>query len=224
MKKPVVVFDVNETLLDLAPVAEVFDGAFGDRSAAAEWFTRMLELSWVATITDAYRPFTELGAAAVEMVGSARGVTVGSEAVAAVMEAMRSLPPHPDAAEGLQFLDQAGFRLAALTNSPPGAAHAQLEHAGLAASFETIMSVEMVRSFKPDGRVYEAAAARLEVDAGDMVMVAAHAWDIAGAMAVGCRGAFVARPGRVLSPLQPAPDFVGSDVADVARLIVAELG
>jgi 2-haloacid dehalogenase len=51
-------------------------------------------------------------------------------------------------------------------------------------------------------------------------LVAAHAWDVSGALAAGARAAFVARPGMVLSPLGAAPDIVGSDLAEVAQLIV----
>jgi 2-haloacid dehalogenase len=52
-------------------------------------------------------------------------------------------------------------------------------------------------------------------------LVAAHAWDIAGAQAAGCAAAFVARPGKVLSPLGERPDVIGADLREVAAQIVA---
>jgi 2-haloacid dehalogenase len=224
MVRPVVVFDVNETLLDLAPIGDAFDETLGDADAAGQWFARLLELSWVAAITGEYHSFAELGGAAVQMVFEARGLEVEPAQTAAVVGVMRRLPPHPDVAPGLDLLADADFRLAALTNSPSEVARAQLEHAGLIERFERLMSVEMVATFKPSAEVYRAAAAELGVETGDMVMVAAHAWDIAGAMAAGCRGAFVSRPGRVLSPLQAVPDLVASDVTGVARLIIQSFG
>jgi 2-haloacid dehalogenase len=52
-------------------------------------------------------------------------------------------------------------------------------------------------------------------------LVAAHAWDVSGALAAGCAAAFVARPGKVPSPLGPQPDIVGADLAEVAAMIRA---
>ena len=68
-------------------------------------------------------------------------------------------------------------------------------------------------------------AAELGVWVGEIRLVAARAWDIAGALAAGAAAAFVARPGVVLDPLVPAPDVIGSDLSDVAEQIIsAELG
>lgn len=55
---------------------------------------------------------------------------------------------------------------------------------------------------------------------GDVRLVAAHSWDVSGALAAGARAAFVARPGMVLSPLGPQPDIVGADIADVVAQIL----
>ncbi len=222
--RPVIVFDVNETLLDLTPIREGFAASFGDEDAASVWFTTLLELSFVDTITGAYHPFTELAQAAFTMVARARGVTVPAATRDEIVGRIRTLPPHPDVEPALRRLDAAGFRLAALTNSPPATAKAQLANAGLADLLEKILSVEMVRRFKPARQVYETAAARLRIPITALLMVAAHDWDVAGAMAAGGRGAFVARPGRVLSPLQPEPDVVGPDLEAVATAIVARFG
>jgi len=219
--RPVVVFDVNETLLDLEPIRVEFERVFGERAVASVWFATLLRLSFVATITKDYRPFTELGGAAFDMVAAARSSNPSPVDRSAVVGAMRSLPAHPDSSPGLAALADAGFRMAALTNSPLDAARDQLEAAGLAGYLERIMSVDMVEVFKPAAAVYRAAAARLAVPANGMLMVAAHDWDVAGAMAAGCRGAFVSRPGMVLSPVQPKPDIVGTDIEHVAAKIIA---
>ena len=58
------------------------------------------------------------------------------------------------------------------------------------------------------------------VEAGQVRLIAAHAWDTAGALNAGCAAAFVARPGMVLDPLVPPPDIVGSDLDEVADQIL----
>ena len=222
--KPLIVFDVNETLLDLGPIRDGFEATFGDRSLAGVWFGQLLKLSFVASITGRYRPFTELAVAAFDMVTDSASFTVASEERDSILTRIRSLPPHPDSEAGLNSLRDHGFRLAALTNSPQATAEAQLSHAGLDRYLERIMSVDMVRTFKPAAVVYRAAAVELDLPIGELMMVAAHDWDIAGAMAAGTRGAFVAREGQVLDPGQLPPDFVGADIEDVARQLIAAFG
>jgi 2-haloacid dehalogenase len=131
------------------------------------------------------------------------------------------LPPHPEVGAALERLSAVGFRLATLTNSTEAVARAQLEHAGLIDHFERTLSADAVRRLKPAPEPYRMAARELGVEIGAIRLVAAHAWDIAGALRAGAAAAFVARPGLVLDPLAPEPDVIGSDLADVAERIIA---
>jgi 2-haloacid dehalogenase len=121
----------------------------------------------------------------------------------------------------LDRLREAGFRLATLTNNPFAVVEAQLSNAGIRDHFERTLSVETVKRFKPAPEVYTMAAAQLEVLVNDIRLVAAHSWDVAGAMAAGCAAAFVSRPGMVLDPLHPRPDIVGADLTAVTAEIIA---
>jgi 2-haloacid dehalogenase len=108
----------------------------------------------------------------------------------------------------------------ALTNSTLEVAEAQLTHAGIREKFEQVFSADGVRRLKPAPEPYRMVAERLGVSLGDVTLVAAHAWDIAGAARVGCKTAFVARPGMVVDPLAPAPMLVGADLIEVAQRIL----
>jgi 2-haloacid dehalogenase len=77
-----------------------------------------------------------------------------------------------------------------------------------------------VRQFKPAPAVYQSAATSLGVETRNIRMVAAHSWDVGGALRAGCAAAFVARPGMVLDPLFDKPDIVGRDLAQVVDRIV----
>jgi 2-haloacid dehalogenase len=68
------------------------------------------------------------------------------------------------------------------------------------------------------------AAESLGVEVGEIRLVAAHGWDIAGALRAGCAAAFVDRPGKALFPTAPSPDVVGADLREVADRIVAAEG
>ena len=204
----VIAFDVNETLLDLAPLDPLLGGA----DARARWFSQMLQLAFVGGLTNRYVDFSSAQRAALEM--------LGHENADAVLGQMRALPAHPDAAPALERLRDAGLTLAALTNSPLDVAHAQLGHAGLAAHFHAILSGDQVQALKPRPEPYHLVARTFDVAPGDVRLVAAHAWDVSGALAAGCRAAFVRRPGKAPSPLGDPPDVVGDDLLEVADRIL----
>jgi 2-haloacid dehalogenase len=209
------VFDVNETLLDLAALDPVFERIFGDAAQRPVWFAQMLQLALTATITGEYRPFGAHAIAALEMLGARRGVEIGDAERAAVRDGMTSLPAHPDVRPALERLRDDGFRLATLTNSTLEVAEAQLSFAGIRELFEASLSADSVQRLKPAPEPYRHAADALGVPIGEMLLVAAHAWDVAGAMAAGARGAFVARPGMVQDPGGRQPDLVVGDLTEL---------
>jgi 2-haloacid dehalogenase len=217
----VIAFDVNETLLDLGALDPHFERAFGNPAVREQWFGQMLQLAFVGGLTGRYVDFGTAQRAALAMLSERHGVELDVEEIAS---AMSSLPPHDDAAEALDALRAARLPLAALTNSTLEVAQAQLENAGLADRFDAILSADEVRALKPQREPYELVARTFEVRVRDVRLVAAHAWDIAGALAAGCAAAFVARPGKVLSPLGEAPDVVGADLREVAARIVERDG
>src|SRR5438045_7803092 len=139
------------------------------------------------------------------MVAARHGAALAADDRSEILRGMRALPPHPDVRPALDLLQDAGFRLATLTNSNAEAAEAQLGHAGLRGYFEQVLSVERVRRLKPAPEVYRMAAATLGVPPDQMRLVAAHAWDVAGALRGGCAAAFGRRQGRVAGQLGARP-------------------
>jgi 2-haloacid dehalogenase len=217
----VIAFDVNETLLDLSPLDPLFEQAFGSGALRAQWFAQMLQLAFVGGLTGRYVDFTGAQRAALKMLAETTGATLDPEAGEQIVAEMRRLPPHADAAPALDRLRETGLTLATLTNSPLDVARDQLNHAGLADRFDAILSADQVQALKPLPAPYHLVARTFDTSADDVRLVAAHAWDVSGALAAGCAAAFVSRPGKVLSPLGDQPDIVGADLVDVARQIAA---
>jgi 2-haloacid dehalogenase len=217
--KRICVFDVNETLLDLAALDPHFEKAFGDAAVRPQWFMQMLQSAFVATITDSYVPFGEIGASALKMTAERQNVELSEEDQKSILMGMRELPPHPEVPESLDRLRDAGFRLVALTNSTQEVAETQLQYAGLTDKFEKILSADTAKRLKPAPAPYRMTARTLEVETRDLRLVAAHAWDIGGALRAGCAGAFVAR--QPYDSLVERPDVMGADLSEVADGIIA---
>ena len=219
-KPRVLVFDVNQTLLDLNVLRPHFVRVFGDGKALDEWFTLLLHYSLVVTVTAAYADFGTVARAVLQMLAGNRGTKVSPEDANLILQGLLTLPPHPEVVQSLKLLKAAGFRMVTLTNSSPSAVKAQLQNAGLANYFEESISVEIVHRFKPDLLVYQSTAAHLGVKAEELVLIAAHAWDVFGAMKAGWRAAFVARNGITLFPLGPQPEFMGPDIRAIVTAIM----
>lgn len=216
----VLVFDVIETLLDLNALSPRFEKAFGTNRALDEFFAQMLQSAFAITAAGSYTDFGSVAKAALGMVAERRGITMTSDGMMQILSGLRSLPAHPEVATSLRQLKDAGFRTAALTNSALPVLEAQVANAGLKEYFDALLTVDTVKRFKPAPEVYRAAAKSLGVTTTDIRMIAAHSWDVGGAMQAGCSAAFVARTGMVLDPLFAKPDIVGKDLQQVADLIL----
>ena len=151
----------------------------------------------------------------------ARGARLTPDDRTRILAGTRTLPAHPDVRPALERLRKEGFRTVTLTNSAPAAVAQQLQFAGLADLFEASYSVDAVKRFKPAAEPYRYAAQQLGVTTGELRLVAAHAWDVLGALQAGCVAAFVARPGKVLYPLGPQPDIVVPDFRTLVDQILA---
>jgi 2-haloacid dehalogenase len=216
----VVAFDVNETLLDLRVLDTSFEELFGDVALRPQWFAQMLQLSFVGGLTDNYVDFSTAQRAALRMIAQRRDRMLTDNEIEHVVEGMTRLPAHPEVPAALAALAATELTVVALTNSTQAVAEAQLANAGIRQHFAHVFSADAVGHLKPAAQPYQAVAEATWVPIAAVRLVAAHSWDITGALAAGCKAAFVARAGMVLSPLGPQPDIVGPDIADVVKQII----
>lgn len=200
---PVLAFDVNETLLDFGPLDPLFGGVDGRK----RWFNQFVELSFLGGITGDYIDYPTAQRAALTM--------LGVDNVDEVFAAVRRLPLHSDVVPALERL-RAHYTLVALTNSPLAVVTEQMEFNGATSCFDAILSADTARALKPRAEAYQHVGATLGVPLSEVRLVAAHGWDIAGALAAGCHGAFVRRSGQALIPVGAQPDIVVDDLAELA--------
>lgn len=218
----ILVFDVNETLLDITSLEPLFERCFSDSSVLREWFAQLILYSQTMTLSGLYTPFGELGIGTLRMVASIHGATIEDSDIDELKQRMGSMPAHPDVVPALTRLRDAGFRLVTLTNSASSSSPTPLERAGLGDFFEHFFSVESVGKFKPALATYRHVAQKMNVETSGLCLVACHLWDTIGAQAAGCRGALITRPHNATLPAEkvPTPDLVASDMADLTDQII----
>ncbi|MBX2821408.1 MAG: haloacid dehalogenase type II [Rhodothermaceae bacterium] len=214
--RPYLVFDVNETLLDLSALDPHFQAYFGDKRFRKDWFNQVLQSAFSSTILGSYHNFGLVARSALTMVANQNDISLEQDAYTSILGQMRQLPAHPDVLPGIIRLKEAGFQMSALTNSPYEVAKDQIDHAGLSEYMDSVLSVDASMALKPARAVYAYASQALDQEAHNLCLIAAHPWDIAGAMRSGWQGAFITRHDKAWNPLFEEPSYHGIDLLDIA--------
>jgi 2-haloacid dehalogenase len=221
---PALVFDVNETLLDLDAMAPHFDRLFGRSGMLREWFAQLILYSQAITLTGEYVPFGSLGGAVLKMIGAIEGIHVPDSEIQSVKEAIAMLPAHAEVPAALARLRAAGFRMFTLTNNPKATCEAQLRRAGIDHLFDGQFSVdEGVHRYKPAREVYHSIEQALGVPPDQLWLIACHTWDVLGASAAGWKTALILRPGNAPLQVGGQPIITGVDLDEVAEKILQSL-
>lgn len=218
----ILLFDVNETLLDMSALDPAFQSIFGDVKVRALWFENVLHTSVVLNQIGRYLEFAELSASSLEVTANALKVKLGPLEKTRIMSAIKKLPAHPEVPEALALLKKAGFRLATLSNSSEQAVRAQLAQNGIEPLFEAILSTDAVQKFKPAPETYLYAANQFGVPIGSICMIAAHSWDTAGATHVGANVALVNRGGMSIDHLLSNPHFQAENLLLLAHQLISQ--
>jgi 2-haloacid dehalogenase len=128
---PLIVFDVNETVLDLETMEPTFQRIFGDKGAMRLWFANLILYSAALTVAGQYVPFTDIGAAVMKMLAGTRGIRIGDADKKELTEKFSTMPPHREVPAALRKLRGAGFRLFTLTDNLLEVQTRQLTHGGI---------------------------------------------------------------------------------------------
>jgi 2-haloacid dehalogenase len=218
---PLIVFDVNETLLDLDTMEPTFERIFGDKSTMRLWFADLILYSAALTVARCYVPFTDIGSAVMKMLADTRGVKIDDRDKKELTEKFSTMPPHPEVPADLGKLRETGFRLFTLTDNVLEVQTRQLEHGGIVDLFERRFSADGVKHHKPSREAYAYIETELGVEPSQLCLVACHTWDTLGAVAAGWEAALIKRVGNDVLEVGPQPQIVGNDLNDVANRLIA---
>jgi 2-haloacid dehalogenase len=221
----VVVFDVNETLSDMSPMADRFTETGAPASLAKLWFATLLRDGFALTAAGDNVAFAEIGAEALR--GLLAGLDLNMETDAAVdhiMQGMAGLGLHPDVPEGVSALKAAGYRLVTLTNGSTRVAEKLFNAAGIRDSFDRLLSVEDAPAWKPARAAYDHAATACGTDPEHLLLVAVHPWDIHGAARAGLGTAWINRSGATYPAYFTKPDYTVASLPDLAAALANAAG
>lgn len=218
----VVVFDVNETLSDMSPLADRFTDVGAPEYLAKVWFASLLRDGFALTAAGATERFATLGTSVL------RGVLGGVEldrdvdaAVEHVLGGFADLPVHADVPAGIRALRERGLRLVTLSNGATQVADRLLTTANLRGDFEALLSVEDAGVWKPAPGAYQYAARECGTELSEMVLVAVHPWDIDGAARAGMSTAWINRSGVSYPGYFTPPQHTISALSDLASRLTA---
>lgn len=212
----VVAFDVNETLLDLAPVRAALVEAGQAETLLPAVFARTLMTGMAGIVTGTWFRFRDAFDIAL-----AQESDLDAASRARVIEAFGELAPHPDVEPALRRLVEAGVRVVTLTHGSPGVAEAALERGGMRALVERSLSTEAIGAWKPSREAYLWAAGVCDVAPEHLALVATHGWDVQGAQNAGLTGAWFPRNERIYPDVYAAPHVTAPDVGGVVAALLA---
>ena len=227
MTPKVLVFDVNETLIDIESIAPIFEQIFGDPAVMRGWFDQLLAYSMTVTASGHYVDFFTLGQGVLRMLATTRGMDVSDDDEDTLKHAMLAMPAHPDAADGLTTLHDNGFRLVdadeLATESvwsepdrtrwagPSVRASVQRRRLPCLQACAGTLPVCMRPTRRGTGGVHDGRRAR----------VGHHR-----AQSAGFSAALITRPGNAALPVAglPEPTVVAADVRDLAAKLTHRAG
>jgi 2-haloacid dehalogenase len=217
----VILFDLVGTLFALDRVRDVFRRHAVPDDVLPLWFARLLHVSMASTLSGRYAPFLSAGESALRQVLALRALP--ADVVADTLQAMQTLTPWPDARDSLAALRAAGHTLVALSNAHAAMERSLIDGGKLGELFTAVLSSDEVRHAKPHPAPYRMALERLGAAPARACMVAAHAWDVQGAAAVGLRTVWISRVEKGWGFPGAPPGATATGLADLPA-IVASMG
>ena len=206
----VLAFDVYGTLIDPFQMEDSLRTFFGGRAKEATelWRSKQLEYSFRRALMKKYESFDVCTAEALRFVSRQLEVPLADETVRSLLDQYLRLPAYPDVPAALDEFESRGFKLVACTNGTEQAVRGLLDRAGVLARFSKIVSVDPIRTFKPDPAVYEYLAAQVQAAKQMVCLVSSNPFDVIGAKACGLRTAWVQRdPRKIFDPWEFETDL-----------------
>jgi len=218
MNTQALVFDAYGTLFDVHAVVRRCESFWPGQGEALSrlWRAKQLEYSWQRSLMQRYAPFSQVTREALAYACEMLGLPLDEARVAALTDEYLALAAYPDVADALATLRTRAPKLAILTNGSPDMIEPLVARRGFASLFDAVLSVDELKTYKPDPRVYELAARRLEASPAAIGFVSSNCWDALGAKSCGFRVWWINRAAAPVDRTGFRPDGILSGLGELA--------
>ena len=215
-----IVFDVNETLSNMAPLADRFEAVGAPRSLMATWFVSVLRDGFALAAAGGSSPFASIARSQLGILLNGHDLSVPLDAAAsAILDGLSGLDVHPDVPPALRALAERDVAVMTLSNGAATVAETLLGRAGISDTVDAFLSVEGAARWKPSPDAYDVAVRHTGLPAQQLLLVAVHPWDVHGASTAGLRTAWLNREDGPYPDFFRQPDHVLTDLRQIVELV-----
>ena len=180
MKTKVIVFDAYGTLFDVNSAAEKCKDKIGTKweAFANFWRTTQLEYTWLRSLMKRHKNFWEVTEDSLDK--SMKMFNINKSMKNELLNLYKILSPYPEVREVLEDLKKKNYKLAILSNGTPALLNELVTSNKLNKLFDDLFSIEEVKVYKPDSRVYEIPIKKYNLKANEITFLSANTWDVSG--------------------------------------------
>ena len=205
--KKLIVFDVYETLLDMQSIKKKINSLLESKRGYMHWLDLMTQFCLVDNCTGTFHHFLTIAEATLTMAGRDLGKEINREEADNIIHQLGHLPVNEGVSENLSRLRDAGYRLAAITNTPTDVIRGRMERTGLVSYFEKVLCADEIQKYKPATEVYDWVIKKLLIPKNEVLYVSAHGWDVMGAMQAGIDTVYLQHAELLYYPIAKKPTY-----------------
>jgi 2-haloacid dehalogenase len=214
-------FDIYGTLVDPLEMNEHLRPLIGDDLTdrfSELWRDKQIEYTFRRALMRRYENFGVCTRQALVHTANVLGANLTDEEQERLIEEYQNLRPFPDVIPGIEALNSKGHTLVAFSNGVEATARTLLDRAGVLEHLHGVISVDAVKTFKPDPEVYHYLTRRLGTELSETWLVSSNPFDVIGAKASGLMAAWIRRkPDTQFDPWEIEPDLVATDLEALAE-------
>ncbi|MDB9760524.1 haloacid dehalogenase type II [Pelagibacteraceae bacterium] len=211
-----IVFDAYGTLFDVNSAAEKCKGKIGDKweGFANFWRTTQLEYTWLRSLMKRHKDFWQITEDSLDK--SMKAFKIDSSMKSELLNLYKVLSPYPEVKEVLKKLKEKECRLAILSNGTPTLLNELVKSNNLENIFDDLFSIEEVRIYKPDSKVYDMPIKKYQIKADEVAFLSTNTWDVSGGGNYGYNAIWVNRNNNIFDNLDFKPK---SEINNLTQLL-----
>ncbi len=211
-----IIFDAYGTLFDVNSAAEICKDKIGDRwePFANFWRTTQLEYTWLRSLMRRHKDFWQITEDSLDK--SMKAFSIDPKMKNELLNLYTTLSSYKEVPETLKILKEKKFKLAILSNGTPSLLSQLIKSNNLDNLFDDLFSIEDVKIYKPDPRVYDIPIKKYQIEKNEVAFLSANTWDVSGGGNYGYNSIWVNRNKNVFDKLDYTPNF---EIRDLSKLI-----